>query len=92
MPRVSIILSVDEHRALCDLAVREWREPRDQAGWLIAEGLRQSRLLDDPTTAGEPADEAPAYTGRRQNEAPTHPSLENEGGAGAREVRYDRTR
>jgi len=45
MPRMSIVLTTEEARALCDLAVREWREPRQQVGFLIAEALRRAGAL-----------------------------------------------
>ncbi len=41
MPRLSIVLPREEHQALCDLALREWREPREQAGYLITESLKR---------------------------------------------------
>jgi hypothetical protein len=52
MPRLSIVLPEEEHRALCDLAVREWREPRSQAAVLLLEGLRRAGIL--------PPEQAPA--------------------------------
>ena len=43
-------------RALNDLAERECRDPRDQATYLIREGLRQAGALNDPKTeASSPA-------------------------------------
>ena len=49
MPRLSIVLPDAEHQALCDLALREWREPREQAGWLIVQALQ--RASDEPADA-----------------------------------------
>lgn len=47
--------------ALNDLAEREFRDPRDQAAYLITEGLRQRELL--PNVKAEPAEPAePART------------------------------
>ena len=45
MPRMSIVLTREEQGALCDLAVREWREPRAQLGFMIAEALRLAGAL-----------------------------------------------
>lgn len=50
---------VEERRALAELALREYREPADQAAWLIVEGLRRARVLTDQP----PADEAAASRG-----------------------------
>jgi hypothetical protein len=53
MPRLSIVLPEDEHQALCDLALREWREPREQAGYMIAEGLKHAATnVDHQTVTG----------------------------------------
>jgi hypothetical protein len=43
MPRLSIVLPEEEHQELCDLALREWRDPREQAGFIIAEALKHRR-------------------------------------------------
>lgn len=45
MPRLSIVLAEDELRALADLASREWREPRDQAGYIITRELQRTGML-----------------------------------------------
>ena len=60
MPRLSIVLPEDEHQALCDLALREYREPRDQAGWLIVQGLKQAGELPapEPSARRQPAEAA----------------------------------
>jgi hypothetical protein len=44
-------------RALNDLAERECRDPRDQATYLIVQGLKQAGALNDSKTetAGSPA-------------------------------------
>jgi hypothetical protein len=47
-------------RALVNLAEREMRDPRDQAAYLILEGLRQRELL--PETKNAPAQPAEAVT------------------------------
>jgi hypothetical protein len=47
MRRLSIVLPEEEHQALCDLALREWREPREQAGYLITEGLKRDGALPE---------------------------------------------
>ena len=39
---------LDEHRhALGELAVREYREPDDQAAYLIVDGLRRAGILTE---------------------------------------------
>ncbi len=35
----------EERRALAELALREYREPADQAAYLIVEGLRRAGVL-----------------------------------------------
>ncbi len=51
---------LDEHRhALGELAIREYREPDDQAAYLIVDGLRRAGILKDdrsaaPTDSREP--------------------------------------
>jgi hypothetical protein len=35
----------EERQALAELALREYREPADQAAWLIVQGLRQAGVL-----------------------------------------------
>jgi hypothetical protein len=69
MPRLSIVLAEDELQALADLAIREWREPRDQAGYIITKELRRAGALPIEVTdyravehvAGrEPAEAVPA--------------------------------
>ena len=47
-------------RALVNLAERELRDPRDQAAYLILEGLHQRDLLPDLKTA--PSETASAVT------------------------------
>jgi hypothetical protein len=37
----------EERRALAELALREYREPADQAAYLIVEGLRRAGVLRD---------------------------------------------
>ena len=41
-------------RALNDLAEREYRDPRDQAAYLIADGLRRAGALTN--SAADPSD------------------------------------
>lgn len=65
MPRLSIVLAVDELQALADMAVREWREPRDQAGYLITQALRREGLLLETKNA-PPETESAVPTDRRQ--------------------------
>ena len=60
MSRITITLAPDEFAALADLAAREWREPRHQAGLLVVNGLRQAGVLPEPPSAEpEPADRDP---------------------------------
>jgi len=47
MPRISVTLPHEEHQALCDLALREWREVPDQAAYLIVDGLRRHAHVGD---------------------------------------------
>lgn len=58
--RISVPLHNDQvRRALVNLAQREMRDPRDQAAYLIAEGLRQRGALPDlKTEAGRQPVEA----------------------------------
>jgi hypothetical protein len=43
---------LDEHRqALSEMAVREYREPDDQAAYLIVDGLRRAGVLTDERSA-----------------------------------------
>ena len=37
----------EERQALAELALREYREPSDQAAYLIVQGLRQAGVLRD---------------------------------------------
>jgi hypothetical protein len=62
MPRLSIVLPEEEHQALCDLALREWREPREQAGFMIAEGLKHAIANTECKTVapGSPDQRVPA--------------------------------
>lgn len=46
----------EERRALAELALREYREPADQAAWLIVEGLRRAGVLTDGPRDAEPLD------------------------------------
>jgi hypothetical protein len=51
MRRIQIPIYDDRvRRALVNLAEREMRDPRDQAAYLILEGLRQRGLLPDRDT------------------------------------------
>lgn len=49
-------------RALVNLAEREMRDPRDQAAFLILEGLRAAGALPEPNHAAgrQPAEAVPA--------------------------------
>ncbi len=43
---------LDEHRhALGELAIREYREPDDQAAYLIVDGLRRAGILTEERSA-----------------------------------------
>lgn len=44
-------LDDEQRRALSELAVKEFRDPRDQAAYLIVEGLRRAGALPEPKTA-----------------------------------------
>ena len=60
MTRIGRILLPDPaHEALIDLAVREYRDPKDQAAVLVLEGLRRRGLVPD-LEAFVPAEEVPA--------------------------------
>jgi hypothetical protein len=43
--RISVALCPDEREALLDLALREYRDPREQAAKFIVEGLRAAGAL-----------------------------------------------
>jgi hypothetical protein len=45
--RIGVVLPEPAREALVDLAVREYRDPRDQAAVLVLEGLRRRRLLPE---------------------------------------------
>ncbi len=60
MPRMYLVLPNEEHQALCDLALREWRDPREQATYMIAEGLKRAGVLSE---------DAETVTGSRDPEA-----------------------
>lgn len=52
---ISVRLPVENRQILAELAIREYRDPGDQAAYLIAEGLRRRGLLPDLTaTAASP--------------------------------------
>lgn len=56
MRRIQVPVTDPMRRALVNLAEREYRDPRDQAAILIAEGLRRVGALPDLKTApAEPA-------------------------------------
>jgi hypothetical protein len=62
MRAIYVPLTEPIRRALNDFAEREYRDPRDQAAYFIAEGLK---LADAPTgrfddTAPSPAEPVPA--------------------------------
>jgi len=44
-------LTEDDRRALAELAIREYREPADQAAYLIVDGLRRAGILTDDRSA-----------------------------------------
>lgn len=46
---------IEERRALAELALREYREPADQAAYLIVEGLRRAGLLPNDRVHTEAA-------------------------------------
>jgi hypothetical protein len=48
---IYVPLSSPLRRALVNLAESEYRDPRDQAAYLILEGLRQRGALPESTTA-----------------------------------------
>ena len=61
MPRISVKLPQEEHQALCDLALREWREVPDQAAFLIVDGLRRrGHVLEAPAAPGSASPTAAA--------------------------------
>ena len=45
MPRVVLTLKTAERDALVDLAIREHRDPRDQAVLIVVRELQRERLL-----------------------------------------------
>jgi len=54
----------DEHRrALGELAIREYREPDDQAACLIVDGLRRAGILTDDRSATSPTTARELQTG-----------------------------
>ncbi len=61
--RVSVLLTRHELDALGRLATVERRPPRDQAGYLIAEGLRQRGLLPNEPQTTEATTERAATRG-----------------------------
>lgn len=44
MRRINVPIPEDGARQLVELARREMRQPREQAGWLILDGLRRAGL------------------------------------------------
>ena len=61
MPRISVTLPHEEHQALCDLALREWREVPDQAAYLIVDGLRRHAHTGELRAAGGAKPSAPRH-------------------------------
>ena len=53
MTRVTVTLRQDEREALCLLAARERRDPRDQAAMLIRNELKRRGLLPCDEQCGE---------------------------------------
>lgn len=51
---VSVPLPGDAVEALVDLAVREWRNPRDQAAMFVIEGLRRAGALPEQNNQKQP--------------------------------------
>jgi hypothetical protein len=46
----------EERRALAELSLREYREPADQAAYLIVDGLRRAGMLTDRASEQPPAE------------------------------------
>jgi len=65
MHRSSIYLPLPtrEREALCELADREFRDPKDQARLLLVEGLRRAGALPADETESHRADGLPAVKG-----------------------------
>ena len=52
--RLQLTLSGDAVEALHELAIREFRHPRDQATLLLLEGLRRHGALEESSDLGTP--------------------------------------
>ncbi len=48
MTRITVRLPGEALEALTDLSIREYREPADQAAYLIVDNLRRLGVLEEP--------------------------------------------